>query len=172
AEERKAQEIAAMKEEAGQRVRNSAVRAAEQSTEKLAARWKELAEALKLNEEGLKLYRKGKLNAAASQIESALDKYEEAVVKFNAAAKTKALDIIFNSFIMVIAAFIEQEAFDEAQKAIDYAKGHFPNKTDAFTEAKRMIVDNDYSTNYEDRYLVQLNQDLIENNIMEHSEGY
>ncbi|CAF1174064.1 unnamed protein product [Didymodactylos carnosus] len=144
----------------------------ERAGEKIAARWKELAEAFKRNEEGLRLYREGKLNEAAAEIEAALDKYEKAVSKFNEAAQTKALDNIFNSFIMVIAAFIENKAYQEAQDAIDYAKGHFPDKTSAFTEAERIIARDDWYPNYADQYLIQLDQHLFENNIMEHSDRY
>ncbi|CAF1460405.1 unnamed protein product [Didymodactylos carnosus] len=147
--------------------------ATEQSGEKIAARWREIAEALRINEEGLKLYREGKLKEAAVEIESALDMYEKAVSKFSSAAKIKALDIIFNSFVMVIAAFIKNKAYNEAQETIDYAKGHFSDKTDAFTEAERLIASDDWSPNYTHQYLVKLDQQLLENNnIMEHSDGY
>ncbi|CAM4852109.1 unnamed protein product, partial [Rotaria magnacalcarata] len=81
--------------------------------------------------------------------------YEKAVSKFNEAAMKEPLDIIFNSFIMVIAAFIESKAYDEAEETINYAKNHFPDKSDAFTEAERMIRDVNWCPDYANQYLVQ-----------------
>ncbi|CAF1669733.1 unnamed protein product, partial [Rotaria magnacalcarata] len=56
---------------------------------------------------------------------------------------------------MVIAAFIESKAYDEAEETINYAKNHFPDKSDAFTEAERMIRDDNWCPDYANQYLVQ-----------------
>ncbi|CAF1572702.1 unnamed protein product [Didymodactylos carnosus] len=145
--------------------------ATQQQDTVIAAHWKQLAEALKLNEEGLKLFREGKFKEGTKEIESALDKYVEAVSKFNNAAKKKALDVIFNSFIMVIDALIKQEAYDEAQETINYAKTHFPQHNAAFTEAERMINSHVWSPDYERQNLIKLDQELSVDNIIKLSEG-
>ncbi|CAF3462166.1 unnamed protein product [Rotaria socialis] len=143
--------------------------AANPSAMTIVNRWKQIAEALMINEQGLKLYHEGKekLKEAAEKIELALEKFEEAASKFTTAAMREPLDVIFNSFLMVIDAFIENQAYDEAQTTIDLARGHFPHKADAFAEAERMIKDDSWSPNYTQQFLVQLDQHSIENNIME-----
>ncbi|CAF1398928.1 unnamed protein product [Adineta steineri] len=144
----------------------------EQPATKVLTRWKMIAEALQLNELGLKLYREGKLREAVDEIELALNKYEEAVSKFNEACSKQPLDIIFNSFIMVIDAFIKNEVYQEARETIEYAKGHFPDKMDAFTEAEQMMVNENWSPDYTKQYLVQLDERAVENSIKEQSDGY
>lgn len=86
------------------------------------------------------MYREGKLREAAAEIESALEKYEEAVSKFNEACSKQPLNIIFNSFIIVIDSFMKNKAYQEARETIEYAKGHFPDKMDPFTEAEQMMA--------------------------------
>ena len=129
--------------------------------------WKKVAEALRINEQGLKLYREGKLKEAALEIESALEKYEAAVCNLTEGANLQPLDAIFNSFLLVIDAFIKNEAYDEARNTIDLAKGHFLDKSNAFSEAERMIENHAWCPDYAKQFLIQLDQQLLQKTITE-----
>ena len=121
-------------------------------------------EALNLNTEGLVLHDKGRLKEARGKIDLAVKLYKEAVSKFNEAATRTTLDVIFNSFMIIIDAFMRNKRYDEARETMNQAKVHFQDAVAiaTFTRIESQINRCAWSPGYLDEYLRKLEHSELE----------